>query len=690
MKKKHKKVLSISVLCVIILAGFIAINSLFQPIWYTWGTIYTAREFYEEPENRIETVIVGPSVTVSGVIPMEMYDDYGICAYNLSSVKQPTMGSYYWVQEAYRLHPETLKTVVMDVSSMRSTAVESYYHKCFDYMRMSEVKFNAIKDYADGDKKKMIEFLLPIAAYHDRWNALEDNDLKYYVDDLLTGQRGYFYADTNITELSEHMFEPVPVEEARISSSVLNDEATAGTDKFVASSMEYFYKLVDFCKEHDIKLVLTKMPTIRWTSGLHNQVQEIADECELDFVDFNFSPLYDELNYVYPFDSFDAYHMNYYGAHKVTELLGEYLVEECDATDIRGLEEYDYMKAQSAEYNIRFSQPIELQSKETVTEYLSDAINEDNTVFIMAKDSASGALTDKQRSYFSEVGLEELSGIGIQDSYLAVIDKGEVTYEKINQIGKKGKNDLISKTGAVRKGDYNIASGRSAGHGLASCKIRNKEYAANTRGLNIVVYSNSVGQVVDSAVFDTEATLSRDTYSLEKAAEVAKLPSDADIDPKSITGQVMTYMQREKEYLAAEKLRKSVGKHDIAAFLDTYMSDSDNLIILSCKNDISKKLNAQERAELSSLGLSKLANIGYGDSYVAIIDGGSVQKEVSREGGKDITIDKLGLYIRSAGMYSGAASSILINGIEYASAENGLSVVVYDQAVNRVIDDINY
>ena len=128
MKAKHKKVMRIGVFGAILLAVFVFLNSLFQPIWFSWGTIYTTKGFYDEPENSIEAVVVGPSVMASSVSPMALYDEFGICAYNLASVKQPMLGSYYWVEETYRLHPESLKVVLLDVSILRNDPSEPFYH----------------------------------------------------------------------------------------------------------------------------------------------------------------------------------------------------------------------------------------------------------------------------------------------------------------------------------------------------------------------------------------------------------------------------------------------------------------------------------------------------------------------------------------------------------------------------------
>ncbi len=679
MKGKHKKMLRTGIFTIIVLVIFVFINSLFQPIWYSWGTIYTAKGFYDEPKNSIETVIVGPSVTASAISPMELYNEYGICAYNLGSKKQPIMGSYYWVEETYRLHPESLKTVVFDVSGLRSSTGDSFYHTCFDYMRMSDVKFRAVKEYADGDTQKMIEFLLPIAAYHDRWNDLNYDDLRYYVDDLNNGQRGFYFL--------EGFYGAENIAETEVFNPILDKNQEVGEEPILDSNIEYFERLVSFCEERDIKLLLTKIPTLRWDSGLHNQVKELADKHNLEYIDYNYSPLYEEIDLVFPFDSHDGKHLNYYGGYKLTKNLGQHLVDNYGATDVRGLEKYKYMEEQFAEYEARIIRQVVLQDQETITDYLQQAISEDNTVFITVKDSAADALTNEQRNYFRKIGLEELADIDTYDTYVAVIDRGgEVVYEESKSADKE---DIISYSGTVNGVTYKLLSGKTDDEELASCKIKSKEYAINLRGLNIVVYNHVIDEVMNSTYFDTHANRSRDTYTVTKAEEVAAIPDYVNVDMNSITGKVKLYLEREEDFLNGEKLRESVND-DVAEFLREYMKDGENLIIAACRKDVATSLSNQQKADLAACGLSKLTSLEYGDSYVAIIEGSSVKKELSRSDDKAITIEELGLYVKSAGAYSGSTCSIKLNGTEYASGKNGLDIVVYNQAENRVIDHINY
>ena len=117
--------------------------------WLEWNNYDTIHGFYEQPENTIETVFLGASIAINGFTPMELYEDYGICAWNLATEQQPMLASYYWLAEAYQYHSDTLKTVVLDVSMLRSIPDEAYYQKALMEMRFSGNKLEAIKACTD-------------------------------------------------------------------------------------------------------------------------------------------------------------------------------------------------------------------------------------------------------------------------------------------------------------------------------------------------------------------------------------------------------------------------------------------------------------------------------------------------------------------------------------------------------------
>lgn len=517
------------------------LNQLFKPSWYEWNNYDTINGFYKEPHDSIETLFLGTSVVVSGISPMELYDAYGICSYNLGTEGQPMLASYYWLEEAYRLHSGSLRTVVLDVSSLRRSSDLSFYRKAIDGMKLSPVKIRAVQAYVD-DPSEVLSYLLPLSSYHTRWGSLTTQDFISSEHAAKDYMRGYYFRSELALEETSNILDRIPTYAL---------DTSAPQTKFDTEALYYLKQIIDFCQEHELQLILIKAPMIAdWTSSAHNAVQAIADEYELEYFDFSFDPLLSEIGYNAATDSFDIGHMNYYGAKKLTLWLGQYLVDHCGATDVRGMPHYAYLEQQLQDYHENVSDYISLVALTDPVDYITQLCqNEDYTIFIMAKDEASFALTEEQRAAFRQLGLEQLSELGYQDSYLGIIDAGTVLYDQLQtptpdvaSAGNSGEkvNDLEAITpedfnvtneatssslyfsGALRDGAiYSIESGGFPDGNVASCVIESQEYAANLRGLNIVVYNNATHQVVDSAVFDTYLSSLRESGDKLLALETA-------------------------------------------------------------------------------------------------------------------------------------------------------------------------
>ena len=508
MKENAKSLVRASAFSVVVVLFISILNSFFQPVWLDWNNFYTTKGFYEEKQNTIETVFLGPSTILSCVNPMLLYEKFGICAYNLSTEQQPMGASYYWLEETYRLHSETLKTVFLGVSELRNEPSEKAFHKAVDNMKPTKAKYNALLEYNEGNVKDALSNMIPLVSYHNRWeNDLSREDFEKHNYNPVNGSRGYSFSSRVCGWLSDPALKMM---------KLALDEKAEPT-KLVESSVEYLDRMVKFCNEKGLKLVLLKAPANNWNSSHHNAVKKLADSYKLEFYDFNFSPYYDEISFVDLFDTSDGcIHMNYYGASKFTNWIGKYLVNKCGATDVRNDSKYDFLKDQQKEFNKRYYRQIELQAIEDISDYLLNVISENTTVMIMVKASAEEKLTEKQRDDFAKFGLEKLSNLRFRDSYLAVIENGKVTYEEL-----KANKTAESKTPLVYGGmlpggiKYEIKSGGTDHGNVASCKINGKEVCFNKRGINFVVYDNEHKNVLDVTWFDTFNESKRDVYKTE-------------------------------------------------------------------------------------------------------------------------------------------------------------------------------
>ncbi len=555
MKLNSKILLRVCLFSVLTAVILLCLNSFFQPVWSKWNNYYTTKGFYEEPENTIETVFLGASVMQSSVSPMEMYNEYGINSYNLATEQQPVLGSYYWLKETYDYHSETLKNVVFDVSALRSTSKKAFYHKCFDNMKLSKNKIQGVYEYCNESITDTISFMVPLISYHNRWSTLEESDFTKYGWEKDTGTRGYYYIKNSYLKaegLNAVQTPPLILDKSAEPSKLLDD------------SLLYLDRMVQFCKEKNLKLVFIKTSTIIWSSELHNAVQELADKYGIEFYDFNFEPLYSTNNFLHAFDSgSDGKHLNYYGAYKFTKWMGEYLTEKCGATDIRDNPKYDFMKEQYKEYEARVLQHVNLVSSKSLTEYLSLAFKGDNTVLLSVQENAVGALTEEDKKFFRENGLEKFADLPANVSYIAVIQNGEVIYEQAGNIDAK---KTIGHKGLLPDGktEYRLESGGKDSGNMADILIDKKSAITPGRGINILVYSNELGTTLNTTRFDTTITTTRDNYGIHDIFFMTDEDEfNKDYAPETMRGKAKIYMEKiagikkaETERLLAESKNK--------------------------------------------------------------------------------------------------------------------------------------
>jgi hypothetical protein len=102
------------------------------------------------------------------------------------------------------------------------------------------------------------------------------------------------------------------------------------------NAMHYLDLIRELCEEKGITLLLVKAPSVSpvWYDKWDAQILEYADTYRLDYL--NYLPLVDELGIDFAEDTYDGgLHMNYSGAVKCADYLGQYLVEHYGLSDNR-------------------------------------------------------------------------------------------------------------------------------------------------------------------------------------------------------------------------------------------------------------------------------------------------------------------------------------------------------------------
>ena len=269
---------------------FSFVQAVFLPHWPTETDKY--KTFYELEENCIDVLFLGNSHQYCSIYPMELYNDFGIRSFNLGSAGQTLQQSYYQLREAYRT--QKVKYVFLDVLGLFSNEDENgsfdYHYAMIVSMKNGEPKYEFAKRFANDDQE-LAQVFLPLLKFHDRWNALSEDDFMRENTDKSKGKYGAYFSSkvsrylgfNKIKEQSE-----IVTDDSYLAFYKENEATAATVSPYTINSESevYFKKIVEFCKNNGIVLVTIKAPGYTsWNEKRHDVVFDFLENYQLEFVD---------------------------------------------------------------------------------------------------------------------------------------------------------------------------------------------------------------------------------------------------------------------------------------------------------------------------------------------------------------------------------------------------------------------
>jgi len=248
-----------------------------------------------EKENTIDVVIVGNSKAYNSIIPMELWKEYGFTSHICSTPWQTLPDSLTYVYKSMK--KQNPKYIILEADNIFFDASVS--------RALSQVAFN----------------VLPVTEYHNRWKHLNSNDF--------FGAVNYTWTD----DLKGYEYTTLEGEGAENTDSYMDFSKEAS--KITETNKMYVKLLNEYCKLNDAKLIIISVPSkVHWNYKNHNGIKKFAEEENIEFLDLNL--LKNKINIDWDKDIADnGEHLNYYGALKVTEYLGNYLSEKSTLEDHR-------------------------------------------------------------------------------------------------------------------------------------------------------------------------------------------------------------------------------------------------------------------------------------------------------------------------------------------------------------------
>ena len=512
-----------------LIPGIILFCCIQNVVRYKWEAYlqdpeYSGHVFSELAELKKESVeiqafFLGTSHGRYGIDPMQIYDDYGIVTYNLSTCAQPIEGSYYLLKNLiHDFHP---KIIFFDASGLFTERREdSHHHIILDNIGYNPERFEYAVEYAklsddaSFDIKRFKDAIFPFYQYHSRWKSLQNYDFSPK-DQFNFFLKGYFLvnsngsAEANLQGINEIAYknnrnygftyilsDDKPVE-------TLIDKGLIYAPEVSERNYDYLKRMDSLCNENGIQLVLMKIHAINypqyyngtWTEIKSEMVKNISAQLRIPFLDL----LYDyDLQIDWATDSVDSgAHLNYKGVRKISDFLGNYLANRTNAVPMGNAE---YEKDLAQYYQMSFFSGIQTTSSFKDYLRLIGGLS-GKTILISADDDMRSSLDEEGISLLHELGLKsDFEHMQYSDAYIAVINNGKVEYEAVSNrrieyetmIG----NDVPCKI---------TSAGWMVGN-ESQILINGTNVSGEKRGINIVVFDNESGLVWDSVSFDTWAS----------------------------------------------------------------------------------------------------------------------------------------------------------------------------------------
>ena len=460
------------------------------------------QEFYSLEKNSLDVVFIGNSHVYNGINPAVLYDETGLKGFDMATSNQDLFVSYHIFKEM--LKTQSPKTVVLDtyalhleLSPLEEKLRSTYYKMAFDDMKLSINKLEAVREWAEQkDDIDVIERLFPIFDYHSRWEELNDAD--FSKEALRSASLGYAYSfkTTDREPLDGYDLYEEPIEPPY-------------------KNRVWFDKIVKLAEENDITLILTMLPDSSIESGKNAAAGQIADENGLMFVDYNTKDRLSKMAINVNTDMRDYYHMNAFGAIKLTKAVAKDLTEAGITPQASGNDPY-YDKKSAYDKKVMLNRKVSMI--EDFETYTDTVLNNEYIVFVSAKEEAFGGLTDSDKETlvrgFPGLDLSDCWGrsfVGASGPEKYFLNKddhlcrqnGRASYTILN-------TEKIDLSAALKDGtgfeleSIGYFAGADTAEGFAGeIKLAGKDCAENENGLNFVIYDPLTKRVIDWCVFIT-------------------------------------------------------------------------------------------------------------------------------------------------------------------------------------------
>lgn len=277
-----------------------------RPAHNDYGSTWA--QYLCEPDDSIDVLFLGSSYAYCDWNPEIMYSAGGLTGYVMAGSEQTPSITYWYLRQA--LKTQSPQAVVMEGTSFFFEMYQNYTQINLGYMPRGINRARAIFDAAEPDKRLGLFF--DLYFYHDRWKELSGEDItKCFTPARADANKGYTRVDKTCD----------------LSNGPYLREPSADKSAY-AKHLDAFSKIAQLCRDENIKLIVTINPTYsRCAPEVYAQLASdlAAIDPEAEFADLSNS--FAEIGLDPETDMYDAGHLNFSGACKFSEWMGQFLLD---------------------------------------------------------------------------------------------------------------------------------------------------------------------------------------------------------------------------------------------------------------------------------------------------------------------------------------------------------------------------
>ena len=312
--KKIWRIVSTLITCILTWMCIHGLGHLVRPV-HTDQAYTQVETLHGLPRDSVEVMIYGSSHAYRGFHTMELYDQYGIGAYNYGMLWQRINTTNLFLKDS--LEVQTPRVVLIEcfkcneVLEDTNINAEIFYSR---YLYNEEAKAAYFRQCFGNDRERYLSLYMPLCAFHENWSTLEEDSFKTLTagPGLRRRMGANMYKDAKEIRIPDyHDFEQLELDE-NAEKEILDMIATCKK-----KGIEIVFYTVPYGKEFNYGEAMKKIATENGCAYL--DLFELAEEAGLSGkTDFS-----------------DNSHLNSSGARKVADYIGKYLVEHYELTDMR-------------------------------------------------------------------------------------------------------------------------------------------------------------------------------------------------------------------------------------------------------------------------------------------------------------------------------------------------------------------